>query len=36
MVTGEAGTLLLENVAINGVATSGAFRWDGNRLSELR
>ncbi|QXT39450.1 hypothetical protein [Gymnodinialimonas ceratoperidinii] len=36
MITGEAGTLILENVAINGVETSGAFRWDGDRLTEVR
>lgn len=36
LIAGEAGTLVLENVVVNGVETSGEFQWDGNRLAEIR
>jgi hypothetical protein len=32
LVTGSAGDLELENVLVNGVATSGRYRWTGFRL----
>jgi hypothetical protein len=36
LIVGEAGTIILEKVLVNGVETSGEFRWDGDRLAEIR